>query len=257
MFNTLTSVLLILTATALALTQIQDVNCGRYQNYDDYMRCVEEYTNRLVSGAVEEIPAGNPTVSDHCSRATTEAMCKSCAIDYLKKFKNETIAQTPAKARSEGFIFTGDSATNSQNEKQSVRLLERLPVAQLKKRFPRYKIVATAGEDCIICAIISRGEAFIQVNYEKNGIVVSAISSRDNQSADALGNAVGTSLRNATGATADCNPGESTTCASPILNGLHYFVEASENCPFVIKENQATDIPACAIIGGFRIEKRP
>jgi hypothetical protein len=159
---------------------------------------------------------------------------------------------------SAGFIFTADRAINPWNEKESVGLLERLPVAQLKERFSRYKVDVTAGEDCLMCATISRGEVSISVDYDENGIVVVGISSNDNKSTDALGNAVGSSLRNAIGArTADCDAGYWTTCASPRLSGLHYIVEESEKCPLVVKEKQPTDIPACERIGGFHIVKAP
>jgi hypothetical protein len=144
------------------------------------------------------------------------------------------------------------------NDKESVRLLERLPVAQLKKRFSRYKVDVTAGEDCSICATISRGEVSISVDYDENGIVIVGISSNDNESTDALGNGVRSSLRNAIGApTADCDAGMWTPCASPQLTGLHYIVEENERCRLLIKENQATEIPACARIDGFRIFKAP
>jgi hypothetical protein len=76
-----------------------------------------------------------------------------------------------------GFIFTADEAVNPWNEKESIRILERLPVAELKKRFARYKVDVTAGEDCAICATISRGKVSLSVYYDENGIVVINISS--------------------------------------------------------------------------------
>ena len=152
-----------------------------------------------------------------------------------------------------GFIFTGDKAINPSNEKEFVRLLERLPVAQLKKRFSRYEVTVTAGEDCLICATISRGEELISVDYDENGIVVVGISSYGNNSTDALGNAVGSSLRSAIGPTANCDAGYETTCASPRLSGLHYIVKETQKCSLFVKLNQSTNIPVCARIGGFRI----
>jgi hypothetical protein len=158
---------------------------------------------------------------------------------------------------SAGFIFTADKAINASNEKESVRLLERLPVAQLKKRFSRYEVLVTTIDDCLICAMISRGEVSISVDYDENGIVVVGISSYDNKSTDALGNAIGSSLRNAIGATANCATGDVTTCASPRLIGLHYIVKETKKCPLFVKENQPTDITACARIGGFQLFKAP
>jgi hypothetical protein len=157
-----------------------------------------------------------------------------------------------------GFIFTADKAVNPWNEKESIRILERLPVAELKKRFARYKVDVTAGEDCAICATISRGKVSLSVYYDENGIVVINISSNDNKSTDALGNSIGSSLRSAIGArTADCDEGYWMTCASPRLPGLHYIVGEDKRCPLVTKGKQPTDIPACARIVGFQIVKPP
>jgi hypothetical protein len=168
-----------------------------------------------------------------------------------------SISASASASNSAGFIFTADRAINPWNEKEFVRLLERLPVAQLKERFSRYKVDVTAGEDCAICATVSRGEVSITVDYDENGIVVVGISSNDNKSTDALGNAVGSSLRKVIGARADCDAGDMTTCASPRLSGLHYIVEESEKCHLSVKENQPTGIPPCARIGGFQLAKAP
>jgi hypothetical protein len=165
------------------------------------------------------------------------------------------VVGTPLAGHAGGFIFTADRATNPSNENETVRLLERLPTAQLKKRFSRYKVDVTAGEDCVICATVSRGKVSINVDYDETGIVIVGITSNDKTSTDALGNAVGSSLRNAIGATANCDAGDWTTCASPRLIGLHYVVEENEGCSLVVKENQTTEIPACARIGGFQIVK--
>jgi hypothetical protein len=159
---------------------------------------------------------------------------------------------------STGFIFAANRATNPWNRKESIRLFEKLPVGQLKKRFARYKVHMTAGEDCNICGTISRGTVSIDVDYDVKGIAVVGISSNDNKSTDALGNTVGTALAHAIGShSAYCDAGDVTTCASPRLDGLYYIVEDNEKCPLDVKENQPTDVPDCARIGGFRIGKAP
>src|SRR4051794_6296485 len=84
------------------------------------------------------------------------------------------------------FIFTGDKVTNTRKAKEFVRLSEKLPVAQLKKRFVGYKIEATASEDCDICATVSGRDGSIAVNYDSNGIVVVGINGRDKKATDAL-----------------------------------------------------------------------
>ncbi len=86
------------------------------------------------------------------------------------------------------------------------------------------------------------------MDYDEKGIVIIGITSNDKKAIDALGSGVGSSLRDAT---AHCDAGDFTTCASPRLTGLHYIVQESEKCPLLAKENQATEIPACARIEGF------
>jgi hypothetical protein len=78
--------------------------------------------------------------------------------------------------------------------------------------------------------------------------------STDDRARDAKGNRVGSSLANAIGsAAAQCDAGESTTCSSPDLKGLHYIVIEDERCPLNIQEKQPTAIPACTRIAGFQI----
>lgn len=166
-----------------------------------------------------------------------------------------SIGGTAYASDATGFIFAADRATNPSNESESVRLLERLPAAQLKERFSRYKVDVTAGEDCVICATVSRGEVSIMIDYDETGIVIVGISSNDKKATDALGYGVGSSLRSAIGTPASCEAGMWMTCASPRLIGLHYIVEDFEKCPIIVKEQQATEIPLCARIGGVQIYK--
>ena len=84
------------------------------------------------------------------------------------------------------FIFNGERVVNVRNSHESVRILEKLPIAQLKRRFARYRVVATPGEDCNICAIVSGRGASLEIDYDADGIVVVSISSRDKTSTDAL-----------------------------------------------------------------------
>jgi hypothetical protein len=189
--------------------------------------------------------------SDPSHRAGFNAAAKGAPLERHFASYFRAIA---SEGEPEGFIFTADGAINPRDETESVRLLEKLPIAQLKTRFSRYKVDVMVGEDCAICANISKGEVSIFVDYDGNGITVTAISSNDKKSTDAIGNAVGTSLRDAIGArTADCDAGYRTTCRSPRLIGLYYVVEESDGCPLVVKEHQPTEIPACAQVKGFQI----
>lgn len=155
-----------------------------------------------------------------------------------------------------GFIFTESKAVNSANPKEFVRIGERLPITQLKKRFSRYKVESTAGEDCLICATVTSSHGSLEVNYDENGIMVIGIFSYDKSSADALGNSVGLSLLQAIGNNeAECDEGMWTACASPKLNGLWYIVDENESCKLSVASEGATTIPPCARIEGFEIQK--
>jgi hypothetical protein len=111
-----------------------------------------------------------------------------------------------AKAQQE-FIVTGERIINSRVHQEFVRLSERMPISQLKRRFARYKITSTAGEDCLICATVSRNAFQFEVHYDEDGIVVIGIYCRDNGCVDALGNRVGGSLRQALGMRRTAMPG--------------------------------------------------
>jgi hypothetical protein len=156
----------------------------------------------------------------------------------------------------ERFIFTGQKTYNSRDNAEFVTIGEKLLVSELKKRFKRYRIVMTAGEDCAICATISGKGGSIEVHFDEDGKSVTGIFSFDKKSSDALGNSIGSSLRNAIGSTAQCDAGDWTSCRSKRLYGLSYIVQDSKKCSVLIAENaQETTIPACARIEGFELFK--
>jgi hypothetical protein len=139
----------------------------------------------------------------------------------------------------EHFIFTGKKVHTFAKSNEFVVGGEKLSVAQLKRRFARYKVVVTVGEDCFICATISGKGGSIEVNFDEDGKLVVGVYSFDKTSSDALGNNVGLSLRNAIGSpTAQCDAGIWTTCQSTRLNGLSYIVQDNDKCPVL---NAATD----------------
>ena len=161
-----------------------------------------------------------------------------------------------AKAQQE-FIVTGDKIINSRVHQEFVRLSERIPISQLKRRFARYKITSTAGEDCLVCATVSRNAFQFEVHYDEDGIVVIGIYCRDSACVDALGNRVGGSLRQALGNEADCDAGDELTCESKRLTGLSYIVRENNKCTLRVTESgKNTGIPACARIAGFSIVKK-
>ncbi len=155
-----------------------------------------------------------------------------------------------------GFIFSGDRVFNARNTGEFVQLSEKLSVALLKKRFSRYAVRVIKGEDCLVCATISGPGGGLEVNYDKGGATVTRISSDEKNSRDAMGNAIGSSLREAIGSTAaQCDSGMSLTCASPKLKGLSYIVADDDKCTIVVNEGKKlSEIPPCARIAGFEIQ---
>jgi hypothetical protein len=149
------------------------------------------------------------------------------------------------------FILTGDRITNANNSRETIRLGERLPVIALKKRFAKYKVRSTFHEDCNVCAYISRGKVGFSVDYGETGIIIAGITC-DTGCADALGNTIGTSLRQAVGSQANCDAGDVITCKSRIF-GLSYIVYGNQRCRLMVEEQKETSIPSCARIEGFKI----
>jgi hypothetical protein len=66
------------------------------------------------------------------------------------------IVALPESVLAQGLLLDGDRLANPANAKQFVKVGELLPVAALKEGFPGYSIIATAGEDCSVCAFGSR-----------------------------------------------------------------------------------------------------
>jgi len=156
---------------------------------------------------------------------------------------------------SETLVVTGEGITSSETLDQYVRVGERLPVSELKKRFEGYSVQSTAGEDCLFCAGVFTNDVAFEVNYDETGVVVTSVVCSHGCS-DALGNDVGSNLQNAIGEVGTCDAGYYTTCASPRVNGLVYILsEDNSNCQLNIT-GQSTSIPACATIGAFLVQKQ-
>lgn len=151
------------------------------------------------------------------------------------------------------FVYSGNQVSHSHNPALTVRVGERLPVATLKLRFSRYAVVATAGEDCAICANIKGADGSFSVNYDEAGLTVVSIVSADRTSADALGNRVGIPLIHAVGPVAECDAGMDLTCRSNVLSAVRYIVEMESDCKFNTQQGARVPIPKCARIGGFLI----
>jgi len=175
---------------------------------------------------------------------------------------SERNAYSQTLYRSPGFIFAGETVISSNNEREFIKIGEKLPVISLKKRLLSYKILSMAGEDCSICVRASSGDVSIEINYDNNGIIITDVYGFDKTSSDALGHQVGASLREAIGSDrAQCyGGGMYTMCASPVLNGLFYIVDDSEKCNLELNEinnfKGFIKIPECVKVGGFFISNR-
>jgi hypothetical protein len=161
-------------------------------------------------------------------------------------------------AQKGGFVFSGDQVVSGSGKSRFIRLSEKLPLSQLKKRFPSYAVRATSGEDCLVCVTVASKSEHIEINYDQNASVILGISSYDKRARDIFGNFVGSSLRKAVGAnTAKCDVGEVTICESSVMKGLSYIVAEDESCA-IHKDEQAelSLIPSCAVVSGFWISNR-
>lgn len=163
--------------------------------------------------------------------------------------KRSTVSRKPA-----GFIFSQQEVRHATTPGRSARLGEQISRQALTRRFAGYEVRYTKGEDCLTCAVISGADGQFEVSFAQDGRTIIDISSHDDRSHDAQGNAVGSSLVKAIGSTStQCDAGMDTTCASPGLKGLSYILAEDDRCPIAVKEKQPTDIPACARIAGFQI----
>jgi hypothetical protein len=153
-----------------------------------------------------------------------------------------------------GFVFDASSVKHSTKPALLIRLGEKIARQTLKRRFAGYDVRYAKGEGCLTCAVITGADGQIEVSFAKDGRTIVDMRSYDERSHDTLGNGVGGSLTKAIGFnSAQCDAGESTTCASPDLKGLLYIVTDDERCPMKVEEERPVVIPNCARIAGFQI----
>jgi hypothetical protein len=167
---------------------------------------------------------------------------------------NSTEAPPTKRNGSGGFVFDASSVKHSTKPALLIRLGEKITKQALKRRFAGYDVRYTTGEGCLTCAVITGTDGQFDVDFDHDGRTVINLRSIDDRARDVKGNSVGSPLAEAIGSnTANCDAGESTTCASPDVKGLLYVVAEDDQCPFTVTEKQPTDIPACARIGGIQI----
>lgn len=154
----------------------------------------------------------------------------------------------------EGFVFSSGTVTNPARPSETLTVSEKVGRAALKKRFSRYAFKSEDGEDCSKCAQISGPAGTIEVFWDAEGKIVSAVASNDKKSVDIFGNAVGTQVSAALGSsTAHCDNEMEMICDFKVER-LSYSIDVDDKCSIgATQEGKPTNIPSCAVIGGFRI----
>ena len=168
-----------------------------------------------------------------------------------------SLAAIPSAQARDGFIFDGDGVFNGGVVRQRIRVGERLTLVQLRRRFPGFSVEPFEGDCGGTCFNISKGGTSLQLSYGSAGRNRFYLLTSDAPTTrDILGNGIGTSLRTAIGAgSARCDDGMATSCESARIKGLSYDIGDKAGCTFPpsSSNSSSTTIPACAIVGGFRI----
>ena len=116
-----------------------------------------------------------------------------------------------AQVKDDAFIFSSNSVVSALDAKQSIRLGERLTLAQLKKRLPSYSVKKSYECEGGCIHISGRNGVYLELP-DSPGEPIYGISGYLG-ARDALGHIVGMSLIKAIGSNkATCDLGMETTC---------------------------------------------
>lgn len=116
-----------------------------------------------------------------------------------------------AQSRDDSFIFGSNSVVSALDARQSLRLGERLSLAQIKRRLPSYTVEKSECEgDCI--HVSGKNGVYLELDYNNPGKPISYINGFLG-SRDTLGHVIGMSLIEAIGSNI---LGMTTTCASRV-----------------------------------------
>jgi hypothetical protein len=169
---------------------------------------------------------------------------------------------SPARA-DDSFIFNSNSVVSALDTRQSLRLGERLSLAQIKRRLPSYTVEkSNACEgDCI--HVSGRNGVYLELDYNNPGKPIFGINGYLG-TRDVLGRIVGMSLIKAIGSDrATCDLGMTTTCASRSIKNLSYEIN-DDRCTEEDKITTAEKDPSfqyhlaeCMTVGSITIYKRP
>jgi hypothetical protein len=135
-----------------------------------------------------------------------------------------------AQAKDDTFIFSSNSVVSALDARQSLRLGERLSLAQIKRRLPSYTVEKSheCEGDCI--HVSGKNGVYLELDYNLPGKPISRISGFLG-SRDILGHIIGMSLIKAIGSTTcDFVIGMNASCASRSINNLSYDVN-DDRCP--------------------------
>lgn len=163
------------------------------------------------------------------------------------------LAASPSAQARDGFLFDGDGVSMGGDVRQRIRIGERLTRAELGRRFPGFSVEPIESDCGGTCFNIANAAGSLQISYGGAGRDRFYLLTSDAPTTrDVSGNRVGTSLRSAIGAaSAQCDDGMTTSCRSARIRGLSYDVEDKAGC--ILPRGSRVTIPACAIVGGFRI----
>lgn len=149
-----------------------------------------------------------------------------------------------ADARAAEFVFGIDTVCSVKNGQTCVKLGSPWTAMALKQALPGYKIEYSV--ECEGPCFLVQSEFGILEILQDSG-KVSFLRSLSG-SVDFLGNAIGSKLRNAVGATAQCNAGLNLVCWHD--KGLRYIVGG---CEIGIQNSTKVLIPDCAVIDGIEL----
>ena len=165
-----------------------------------------------------------------------------------------------AQVKDDAFIFGSNSIVSALDTKQSIRLGERLTLAQIKKRLSSYTVKQSSDCEGSCIHVSGRNGIYLELNYDISSKPISYISGFSVGARDTLGHVGGMSLIKAIGSNkATCDFGETTTCASRSIKNLSYEVNddrCSENDKLVWKEDPAFKyrLAECMTVGGIFIQ---
>jgi hypothetical protein len=165
-----------------------------------------------------------------------------------------------AQAKDDSFIFSSNSVVSVLDARQSLRLGERLSLAQIKRRLPSYTV--KKSHECEGTCILVSGKNGVYLELEDNlGEPISGITGFLG-SRDTLGHVIGMLLIKAIGSSrATCDLGLVTTCASKSIKNLSYDVN-DDRCAEEDKITSAENDPAflyhiaeCMTVGAMSLSK--